>query len=566
MPGSNLPAITDPLIIDGTTISGYASGNPGGEPVVEIAGGLITPAITAEGLAFYEDADGSVVRGLSLIDFFECAVCVDGADAVVVESNRIGVRANGNANGTWGPGIRVIPSSAGTRIGDDFDPATGFIAAGNLLSANGAGIGDDGTGTLIAGNWVGLSPDGLTGAPWGNNLSYGVELGGSQTQLGRVEQLTGGGTVASGNIITGNETGGVYVFLANDVQVRANWIGLSPDGLAAVGNGTGPGLDIADSSDVVVGDTGVGANVISGHLATGILLRDLLPQISQNGVQIVGNEIGANTLGTLGDPGNFGPGIEVLLGSDHSIRENLIGRNSTAGIWLREGSANVIQANHIGTNAAGDDLGNGSYGVLISGTSENVIGADVTSAAADVVQLGNTIGYNGDDGILLSVGPGLRNTFRGNRFHDTTNAPIDIAGAAANDPGDGDAGSNNLQNSPELDPTNMFFDPVLQQIGVDYVVNSAPLYTTYPIVVDFYSLTADGISPLEWIGSDTIPLAEASVLRTSVFTPEFPLAATDSIIAIATDARGNSSEAGNVVFLPSPPSSRPSPSARLGSW
>jgi hypothetical protein len=99
---------------------------------------------------------------------------------------------------------------------------------------------------------------------------------------------------------------------------------------------------------------------------------------------------------------------------------NVIGSNTVAGVMVRGGAAgNTIIGNFIGTNAAGDDLGNGT-GIVINATASttvtgNIIGsnknagvlldsAKATATTANVVQ-GNTIV---DNGLGKAAGAGIR--------------------------------------------------------------------------------------------------------------------------------------------------------------
>jgi|GEM_PF-4178654 len=99
---------------------------------------------------------------------------------------------------------------------------------------------------------------------------------------------------------------------------------------------------------------------------------------------------------------------------------NVIGANTVAGVMVRSGAAgNTIIGNYIGTNAAGDALGNGT-GIVINGTASttvtgNIIGsnknsgvlldaAKATAATANVLQ-GNTII---DNGVGQPAGAGIR--------------------------------------------------------------------------------------------------------------------------------------------------------------
>ena len=98
--------------------------------------------------------------------------------------------------------------------------------------------------------------------------------------------------------------------------------------------------------------------------------------------------------------------------------------------------------NRIWSNRIAD---NGGYGVLVDGGSSNMIGGNGQYRGGD-----NTVVGNGSDGITVRTG--TDNSIFRNPLSDNTGLGIDLAddGVTLNDPGDGDSGPNDLQNSPEL--------------------------------------------------------------------------------------------------------------------
>ena len=89
-PTSVLPAIGQPLIIDGTTQPGYA-----GEPLIEIRGDGIVAANT-NGLNV--TGGGSTIRGLIINRFTGHGISLSGGDGNIVESNWIGLNNTGTAD------------------------------------------------------------------------------------------------------------------------------------------------------------------------------------------------------------------------------------------------------------------------------------------------------------------------------------------------------------------------------------------------------------------------------------------------------------------------------------
>ena len=116
-----LPAITDPVVIDGTSQSNYA-----GSPLIEING---TGAGSSPGLRLL--AANSTVKGLALNRFVAQGLLIQGAGSNVVQANFIGTDPSGTIDrgnslqGIW------LNGSSGNQIGGT------HATQGNLISGNG---------------------------------------------------------------------------------------------------------------------------------------------------------------------------------------------------------------------------------------------------------------------------------------------------------------------------------------------------------------------------------------------------------------------------------------------
>jgi hypothetical protein len=109
----SLPAITDPVNIDGTSAPTFA-----GSPVVTV------DFQGSQGLTFALNSDGSTLRSLALVRAGGAGVTLN-ASGVTVQGNRIGLLADGTTPaGNRGDGIRINPSSHGDLIGQ-VDPVSG---------------------------------------------------------------------------------------------------------------------------------------------------------------------------------------------------------------------------------------------------------------------------------------------------------------------------------------------------------------------------------------------------------------------------------------------------------
>jgi parallel beta-helix repeat protein len=153
------------------------------------------------------------------------------------------------------------------------------------------------------------------------------------------------------------------------------------------------------------GSTGDGLTLVGAKITiTGLEVIDFKDGAGIR-IESTGDTITDDLIGTDGNPANQGLGNQVgifvdgangggaaTIGGTAAAAANTIGFNSAAGISIG-GSAALIIGNEIGTDSAGDDLGN-AVGVSISSPGNTVGGA----AAA------NTIGFNDTAGISIGGG------------------------------------------------------------------------------------------------------------------------------------------------------------------
>src|SRR5262249_20244924 len=110
---------------------------------------------------------------------------------------------------------------------------------------------------------------------------------------------------------------------------------------------------------------------------------------------------------------------------------NIISANGLAGVELFSSATNnLVAGNYIGTDVTGTGaLGNSSDGVYIQG-SNNTVGGTVPGP-------GNTIAFNGHDGVLVDMGTG--DAIRGNSIFSNGNLGIELF-----------RGGNSMQPAPTL--------------------------------------------------------------------------------------------------------------------
>ena len=198
--------------------------------------------------------------------------------------------------------------------------------------------------------------------------------------------------------------------------------------------------------------------------------------------------------------------------------------------------------NYIGTDVTGmAALGNTNGGVAIFfSASNNAIGG--TAAGA-----GNTIGFNGLDGVLVRSVAGqatTNNSILSNSIFSNTNLginlkPVNSDGVTANDLGDPDTGANNLQNFPEVTSASS----IPSGTTIEGSLNSTP---STIFTLQFFSNPA--CDTPSGHGEGETFLGSASVTTDSTGNVSFSATVPGSapigqvVTATATDPAGNTSE------------------------
>ena len=340
-------------------------------------------------------------------------------------------------------GIEVDPGVSATIGGNNTGAGTPACeAACNLISGNNSGGIESYGNVTVEGNWIGVSANGTTAlanGPFGG----GIVLGGGAT--------IGGATAAKRNVISGLNEGAISIAgaPAGSVTIQGNYMGMRPDGAAAMPN-QGSGITINGTNGVQIGGTNAGeGNVISQNLGDGFVVGDagILLYNGSDGTQIQGNIIGMDAAGTAGF-GNTGQGVYVR-GSPNTVIGgttgttpggpctgacNVITNSTGAGVRIDDfngffSTGVTVQGNYIGLSPAGSGpftnnqgVFTDSQGTTIGGTTanaRNVIagstshGVVVNGNADDATIQGNYIGTdpggtvdlgNGGFGIVVGVG------------------------------------------------------------------------------------------------------------------------------------------------------------------
>ncbi len=532
-PATPLPTITEAVTIDGYTQPG-ASANTlaGGDNAVILI--VINGATVEAGQALLPGleiaASNCAVRGLAINTFYE-QILVSSGNVNVISGNFIGT----DASGTTIPGSGFAEGNLGVNVQSTNNTIGGTTAAArNVIGVRGNGIelggpGQGAAGTLIQGNFIGTDHTGATG--------FGVANSGIHDN--GVNSVTiGGPTSGVGNVISGNAGDGLSLS-GSSLVVQGNFIGTDVTGTKAVGNNQG--VTMSGNNNLLGGTTVAARNIISGNRNRGVGLQGTF-----SGTHVQGNYIGVDVTGTKA-LGNANGGIDIFSGSpsNHQIGGitntpgvppgNIISNNTGDGIALDGANNNVIEGNIIGAASNGTGaMGNTGDGIdLTSGSTGNVIGG--TTAGA-----GNLIAFNAGNGVHLPPNPAtVNNKIEGNSIFSNTQLGIDLGndGITPNDQGDGDTGSNNLQNFPVL-------ETVSTGGGMTTVTGRLNSAATTMYRIEFFA--NDPLDPTGYGEGKTFLAAKTVTTDASgnaTFNQSFPqLTDTQFVTSTATDPTGNSSE------------------------
>lgn len=345
---SNLPAITNRVLIDGATAPGYSTTN-GPTVALDFVGSY-------DGISFNTGSARSGMSGLAVIRSRGNGVTLN-AGSIAIMLNQIGVDLTGADAGNAQDGIFIASTANNNRIGDNLNSASNYYS--NLIAGNGGdGIEINGSsGNIIQSNLIGINRTGTTAiqndgngilitAAASNNTIGGTAYYDSATQ--QTNNPTGNkGTVSivairppQGNVISGNHLNGVLIENASENNVLSgNFIGTSANGNSAV------------------------ANVLDG-----VLIR-LANNNSLIGCSIVDQPF---------------------------IYYNVLSGNGYNGLHIEDSNNITVQANFFGTGANNQSLvGNGEHGIWVTGSSTAV-------QVGGVIPLGNVSGGNRVDGINIA--------------------------------------------------------------------------------------------------------------------------------------------------------------------
>ncbi|HTR04468.1 MAG TPA: S-layer homology domain-containing protein [Thermoanaerobaculia bacterium] len=435
-------------------------------------------------------------------------------------------------DGTTQPGyagspLIAIACSDTSQIAFQFFGSGGGVKGLTIGHCGIAITSDESTSITVQACHIGVDAAGTTATP---NFT-GVSLAGSTF-------LIGGPVAADRNIISGNQSDGIFIGSFTGGTIQNNYIGTDVTGTVPLPNATGVVIAGGNGSGVLVGGAGTG-NLISANTGDGLDAGFFAVDVT-----IQGNVIGTDVNGTAAMPNNVGigissPGAGLVIGGTGVGEGNLVSGNLTIGMSVNADGA-TIQGNAVGVDDSHlAPLPNGSHGIEIAstGASPNLIGTSSPGGPG-----ANIIAYNGGQGVAVAAGP--NNTIRGNAIHDNAALGITLSSGSstptANDLDDGDTGPNDRQDFPVL-------VSVAYGAGnttVSGLLNSTP-NTTFAL--DFYSNPACSNFPRDYVQGETY-LGSSQVTTDDSGNAPFTVSTLPAVVSgsrisvTATDPTGDTSE------------------------
>ncbi len=365
----------------------------------------------------------------------------------VISGNIIGL----NPAGTLGYNVTTPASSFGNQASGIYIRNASNVTIGgnsaitrNIISANGGATHtwpDPGcfaswndynqiavylewcTNSKISGNYIGTNALGTSSGIGTNNIfgnrSGGIKIVGGST--GSNNNIIGGANPGEGNVISGNgylwgtfalgscgslsgiSTGhGVVLQYADckNTSILGNYIGLTSDGVSALGNATS-GIDVQGASNTTIGGSSVSARNYICANQFGITLQEDFDAASHNAAAntiVAGNYIGLNK-----NSAAVGNGVSATFTEGAGIVIQKGANLSTIGLAVA-GGGNVISGNRSGIIVRNAEGAGSNTGPAKNNTIQNnIIGLDPTGLSA-IPNTSTTAGYG--YGIQIEVGTG----------------------------------------------------------------------------------------------------------------------------------------------------------------
>lgn len=326
---SQLPAITT----NGLTIDASNAGVILNFQNVSVGDGLVV-----------QGAEGVTIRGLQILNSTQCGIVLDGgAHHTVIGGNRM---------------LGAAPLGQGNLISNN-------VICGIMLTDIGT------TNNQVEGNFIGTD---ITASHKLGNHAYGIYI-----LKGASSNIIGSTRPNEQNVISGNAVFGVLVADLNTAgnQVIGNYIGTDSIGINPLANGfDGLAIIRGANNNIVGGDTPGSRNLISGNGASGIRLLDSNTVSNKVLGNYIGTDSsGMKSLSNIENGVVIVSASTNIVGGDSLGAGNLISGNRLAGVRIENNAmGNQVTGNLIGTNSTGQQALPNQIGVEIVGANNNIIG------------------------------------------------------------------------------------------------------------------------------------------------------------------------------------------------
>ncbi|MFO1487578.1 MAG: Calx-beta domain-containing protein [Verrucomicrobiota bacterium] len=348
-PAAALPVITEPLVINGRSQTGFVSA-----PIVEINGAAAGAATDGLKIA----TSNCVISALVINGFLGDQIEITNGANNVVEGCYLGLNLAGTTDASTGLNGVLMTNAANNLIGGLGATNRNYISGNNqsgILIGGALAVSNS-----ILGNVIGLN---VTNAAVANSAD-GIRVVAPFT-------IIGGSSSSARNIISGNTGDGIESVapLATNLVVRGNWIGLDLNGTLDRGNSVN-GI-LAAAGGALIGGSGAGeGNLITGNNDDGIEFNGA----SCTNNLVLGNTIGADVPALLLVTNN-GNGV-LITGS---ARSHVIG-------GVLAGEANKITYN------GGDGI---SVAAAVANTNNTFRGNSLFANGTTANHLGIELGADG---------------------------------------------------------------------------------------------------------------------------------------------------------------------------
>ncbi|HXG64526.1 MAG TPA: Calx-beta domain-containing protein, partial [Blastocatellia bacterium] len=382
---SPLPLITEAVTIDATTQPGFA-----GSPIIVLNG-----AAAGEGQGIDIAANNCVVRGLVIHRFqgrfpIGSGVALSGASNNIIEGNFLGTDITGNIDqGNMRSGVQAFNSSNNNLFGGTVAAARNVISGNDAFSLD---IAFDSTGNQVIGNFIGVNAAGNAALSNSGPVHFNISA---------ANGVVGGALAGAGNVISACLTTGLgFVNGSDGGLAQGNLIGTDATGAVDLGNQM-EGVVVRASSAVTIGGTVSAArNIISGNNTLGVWIDSGNTNLVQ-GNFIGANAAGAGALGNSQD-GVRVDGADNVIGGMMAEAANVIAFNGQRGIHVSSGAGNALFSNAIFSNGGlgidieGDGVTPNDPGDADSGPNSRQNFPALTSATTTSIEgaLNSTAGAN----------------------------------------------------------------------------------------------------------------------------------------------------------------------------